>query len=61
MILKIPTELQKYVRMNKIEGLVCSDDMPEELWPMFEETKKMVIETMEERRRELEALISKDE
>ena len=40
MMLRIPQELQKYVRMSNKEGLIHSDDMPEELLSLFEETKQ---------------------
>ncbi len=61
MMLRIPQELQKYVRMSKKDGLVHSDDMPLELMPLFEETKKIVIKAEQDRRSELEALISEEE
>ena len=61
MMLRIPQELQKYVRMSKKEGLVHSDDMPEELMPLFEETKRNVIKAEQDRKNELEALISEEE
>jgi hypothetical protein len=60
-MLRIPQELQKYVRMSKKDGLVHSDDMPLELMPLFEETKKIVIKAEQDRRSELEALISEEE
>ncbi len=61
MMLRIPQELQKYVRMSNKDGLVHSDDMPLELMPLFEETKKIVIKAEQDRRSELEALISEEE
>ena len=61
MMLRIPQALQKYVRMSKKDGLVHSDDMPLELMPLFEETKKIVIKAEQDRRSELEALISEEE
>ena len=57
MMLKIPQELQKYVRMSKKEGLIHSDDMPAELIPLFEETKETVMKTEKKRRSELGELI----
>ena len=61
MMLRIPQELQKYVRMSKKDGLVHSDDMPAELMPLFEEVKKNVIKAEQDRRKELESLISEEE
>lgn len=61
MMLRIPQELQKYVRMSKKDGLVHSDDMPAELMPLFEEAKKNVIKAEQDRRKELESLISEEE
>lgn len=61
MMLRIPQELQKYVRMSKKDGLVHSDDMPAELMPLFKEAKKNVIKAEQDRRNELESLISEEE
>lgn len=61
MMLRIPQTLQKYVRMSKKDGLVHSDDMPTELMPLFEEVKKNVIKAEQDRRQELESLISEEE
>lgn len=61
MMLRIPQELQQYVRMSKKEGLVFSDDMPEELMALFLETKKSVIKAKQQRRMELEKLIAEEE
>lgn len=61
MMLRIPQELQQYVRMSKNEGLVHSDDMPVELMTLFEETKKNVIRVKQKRRNELEKLITGEE
>ncbi len=61
MMLRIPQELQQYVRMSKNEGLVYSDDMPVELMTLFEETKKNVIRVKQKRRNELEKLITGEE
>ena len=43
MMLRITQELQKYVHMSKKDGLVHSDDMPEELMALFEQTKRNAI------------------
>lgn len=61
MMLKIPQELQKYVRMSKKEGLIHSDNMPAELIPLFEETKETVLKAEKKRRSELEALITEED
>ena len=60
MMLRIPQELQKYVRMSKKEGLVRSNDMPEELMLLFEQTKRNVIKAEQNRKNELETLISEE-
>ena len=61
MMLRIPKELQRYVRMSRKEGLVYSDDMPMELLPLFEETKRSLIRAEQERRNDLEKLIAEEE
>ena len=58
MTVRIPNELQKYVRMSKEYGLVHSDDMPPELIPLFEKVKKKIVLVNQDRRNELETLIS---
>lgn len=42
MQIKMPKELLKYVRMSKGK-LIHSEDMPDELKPLFEETKKQKV------------------
>ena len=56
MLMNIPSELLPYVRMSKKQGLVCSDDMPNELIPLFEKTKKVVDEQASARKKQLESL-----
>lgn len=58
MLLRIPQELQKYVRMSKKDGLIRSDNMPDELKPLFEETRKSIISAEQERRNGLLKLVS---
>lgn len=53
MQIKIPRELLKYVRMSKGE-LIHSEDMPDELKPLFEETKKQVEDLITKNKREIE-------
>lgn len=57
MVLRIPQELQKYVRMSKKEGLIHSDDMPEELLSLFEETKQNVVKAEQKHKNEIEKQI----
>ena len=57
MMLRIPQELQKYVRMSNKEGLIHSDDMPEELLSLFEETKQNVVKAEQEHKNEIEKQI----
>ena len=56
MLMDIPSELLPYVRMSKKQGLVCSDDMPGELIPLFEKTKKVMDEQASDRKKQLQAL-----
>lgn len=58
MLIDIPEELIPYVRMSQKHGLVCSENMPEELQPLFETTKASVIKKKQDRLAQLEALIS---
>ena len=39
MLLDIPNELLPYVRMSKAHGLVHFENMPDELMPLFEQTR----------------------
>lgn len=57
MQLKIPKELMQYVKMDKVEGLVHLPSMPKELLPLFEETRKIVINKQQQRKTELEKLL----
>lgn len=43
MQIRIPKKLLKYVHMSK-KGLTHSEDMPDELKPLFEKTKKEIEE-----------------
>ena len=56
MLMDIPNELLPYVRMSKKQGLVHSDEMPNELIPLFEKTKKVMDEQASNRKKQLEAL-----
>jgi hypothetical protein len=56
MLMDIPNELLPYVRMSKKQGLVCSDDMPSELIPLFEKTKKVIDGQASDRKKQLQAL-----
>lgn len=60
MMLRIPQELRKYVRMSKKEGLIHSDDMPEELLSLFEETKRNAAKAEHDHKYELERLMSEN-
>lgn len=40
MLFDIPNELIPYVRISKKSGLVCSEDMPESLIPLYQQAKK---------------------
>ena len=46
---KIPIQLMPFVRMNQSE-LVCYDNIPKNLIPLFEETKKKLNTTIEEQK-----------
>lgn len=61
MQIQIPKELLQYVRMSKSEGLIHRPNMPEELIPLFEETKKIVQEKQQLNKTELERLLIKEE
>lgn len=58
MMMDLPNELIPYVRMSKKNGLVHSDDMPESLGALFEETKRKMEESIAERNSKLEELIA---
>lgn len=53
MQIKIPKELLKYVRMSK-RKLIQSEDMPDELKPLFEETKKQVEDLITKNKKQIE-------
>ena len=58
MMISIPDELVPYVRMSQKHGLVCADNLPDDLRELFEKTKSDVIKKKQERLNQLEALIS---
>lgn len=53
MQIKIPRELLKYVRMSKGK-LIHSEDMPDELKPLFEKTEKQVEDLIIKNKRQIE-------
>lgn len=57
MQISIPEELQPYVRMSPKEGLVPRSNMPPELEPLFEETRKKVEKSEQIYQKSLEDLI----
>lgn len=57
MQISIPEELQPYVRMSPKSGLVPRSNMPPELWPLFEETRKKAEESERIYQKSLEDLI----
>lgn len=57
MLFDIPNELIPYARISKKQGLVCSDDLPEELAPVFEKAKKEYAEREAARIAELRQLL----
>ncbi len=57
MLFDIPNELIPYVRISKKQGLVCSEDLPEELMPVFEKAKKEYAEKEATRIAELQQLL----
>lgn len=61
MQLSIPKELLQYVRMSKNEGLIHHPSMPEELLPLFEETRKMILKRQQEQKDNLKNLLVKEE
>ena len=61
MQIQIPKELLQYVRMSKAEGLVHRPDMPEELFPLFEKTKKAILEKQQAQKDDLAKLLIKEE
>lgn len=59
-MLKIPKELQPYVRISKIKGLIHSDNMPEDLLEIFEKTRKEVLAAKKSHIDGLNELIAKE-
>lgn len=57
MQISIPEELQPYVRMSPKSGLVPRSNMPPELRPLFEETRKKAEESERIYQKSLEDLI----
>ena len=57
MLIIIPEELQPYVRISPKSGLVHSDDLPDDLLPLFNKTKLLVKATQEQRQKELAGLL----
>lgn len=57
MQIQIPEELQPYVRMSPKSGLVPRSNMPPELRPLFEQTKKNVEKSQQAYQKSLENLI----
>ena len=57
MLFDIPNELIPYVRISKKQGLVCSEELPEELIPVFEKAKKDYAEREAMRISELQQLL----
>ena len=57
MLFDIPNELIPYVRISKKQGLICSDELPEELIPIFENAKKEYEEREVARIAELQGLL----
>ena len=57
MQISIPEELQPYVRMSPKSGLVPRSNMPPELRPLFEETRKKVERSEKDNKKSLEDLI----
>lgn len=57
MLFDIPNELIPYVRISKKQGLVCSEDLPEELMPVFEKAKRDYAEKEATRIAELQQLL----
>lgn len=53
----IPQKLQPYVRMSPKSGLVPRSNMPPELQPLFEETRKKVEQSEQAYQKSLEDLI----
>lgn len=60
MQISIPEELLPYVRMSKNEGFIHHPSMPEELLPLFEETKRMISKRQKEQTDELKNLLVKE-
>lgn len=61
MQISIPKELMQYVRMSKKDGLIHRPDMPDELLPLFEKTKAMILEKQNEQQDYLKSLLVKED
>lgn len=61
MQISIPNELIEYVRMSKKEGLIHRPDMPNELLPVFEKTKALILSKQEDEQAYLKSLLIKED
>lgn len=61
MQISIPKELIKYVRMSKKEGLIHRPDMPNELLPVFEKTKALILSKQADEQAYLKSLLIKED
>lgn len=61
MQISIPKELIEYVRMSKKEGLIHRPDMPNELLPVFEKTKALILSMQADEQVYLKSLLIKED
>lgn len=52
-MLKVPMELRPFVRMSRTE-LICNNNLPESLVPLFEQTKEKLKKEIDEKKKKFE-------